>query len=330
MGVGEGVTYPSIQNLVRRWVPESSRSRALAFIYSGHQLGTIASYLLAPLLIAQFGWPSVFWIFGSLGFVWLLGWIPLVKNDPSQAALGARKPAAAAAAAPEPPLRVQDVPWGQFFTNPAFWAIVSAQVTASVGNCLSFSWLPTFYNQVYGVDVMQSSAFTIIPFVATVAATNASGWIADGLVNNQVLDKTSTRKLMQAIASFGPAVVLLKLAGDQAGGVGAHSLTDAVAMITVWLALCGFSAAGYASNPQDISSKYSGILFGLSNGLASIAGSVSIYLTGQVLHTTHDWGLVFESAAACYVVGALAYLKWASCQEQFGGEGAAPPNAKRG
>ena len=35
MGVGEGVTYPSIQNLARRWVPEQKRSRALAFIYSG-------------------------------------------------------------------------------------------------------------------------------------------------------------------------------------------------------------------------------------------------------------------------------------------------------
>jgi MFS family permease len=35
MGVGEGVTYPSIQNLARKWVPEAKRSRALAFIYSG-------------------------------------------------------------------------------------------------------------------------------------------------------------------------------------------------------------------------------------------------------------------------------------------------------
>lgn len=51
MGVGEGVTYPSIQNLARKWVPEAKRSRALAFIYSGHQLGTIGSYLLCPLLI---------------------------------------------------------------------------------------------------------------------------------------------------------------------------------------------------------------------------------------------------------------------------------------
>lgn len=48
------------------------------------------------------------------------------------------------------------------------------------------SWLPTFYHQVYGVDVAGSSAYSVLPFVVTVAATNAAGWIADGLVNNKV------------------------------------------------------------------------------------------------------------------------------------------------
>lgn len=33
--------------------------------------------------------------------------------------------------------------------------------------------------------------------------------------HRQVLDKTRTRKLMQAIASLGPAVCLVKLAADQ-------------------------------------------------------------------------------------------------------------------
>ena len=47
---------------------------------------------------------------------------------------------------------------------------------------------------------------------------------------------------------------------------------------------------------------------------------MSIYATGQVLHYTHDWSLVFEVAAGLYAVGALAYLSWASCEEQFGSE----------
>jgi len=135
------------------------------------------------------------------------------------------------------------------------------------------------------------------------------------------MDKTTTRKLMQAIAGLGPAVCLLKLAADQVralsgwvtwlgavcspagllacllprhahacvfthivvpfatplacqqgqGSVG--SLPEAAALVTAWVSLCGFSAAGYGSNHQDISRQYSGILYGLSNGLASVAAS---------------------------------------------------------
>lgn len=51
--------------------------------------------------------------------------------------------------------------------------------------------------------------------------------------------------------------------------------------------------------------------------------AVSIYATGQVLHYTHDWSLVFEVAAGLYAAGALAYLTCASCEEQFATDGAA-------
>lgn len=232
MGVGEGVTYPSIQNLVRRWVPEDSRSRALSFIYSGeaprwrqggddgasgtqaphslgnfatlsqhawvpcwelaaacslqlldpqhcirstyqqllvlpltpppassplclppagHQLGTIASYLLAPYLISHYGWESVFWVFGSLGLPWALAWMLTVRNSPADQPPLLSKvepaPKAVAAVAAEEPLRLQDVPWGKFFTNPAFLATVAAQVCVGAVfalfgcSCMQLQWV---------------------------------------------------------------------------------------------------------------------------------------------------------------------------------------------
>ncbi len=77
----------------------------------------------------------------------------------------------------------------------------------------------------------------------------------------------------QTIASLGPAACLFKLATDTS--TGSASLEEAAIMVTAWLALGGFSSAGYGSNHADISGKYAGILYGLSNGLASIAASVS-------------------------------------------------------
>lgn len=65
-----------------KWIPRSSRSRALASTYAGAQAGTIVSLVTAPAIITNFGWPAVFWIYGAVGFVWLAAWQPLVKDEP--------------------------------------------------------------------------------------------------------------------------------------------------------------------------------------------------------------------------------------------------------
>lgn len=312
MGIGEGVAYPAIQNIVRSTVPDAMRSRCLSFIYSGHQLGTIASYVSSPLIITSFGWQTVFWGFGSLGFVWLSAWIPLVMagsfgNGGASLLHGEKKHT--------PPM--DEVPWKKIFKSKSFSAIVAAQATVGIGSGLSFSWLPTYFSEQFHVDSSQAAYLCLVPFAATVVATNVSGWIADGLVNNGHIGLTKTRKLMQSIASFGPAACLLRLActSTQPSESG---LGDAVLLVTAWLALGGFSAAGYGSNHQDLSRKWAGMLFGLSNGIASIAGSASIYATGLVLNKSHnDWGLIFEAAAIFYILGAVVYMKFASCEEEF-------------
>jgi len=318
MGVGEGVAYPSIQNIVRGHVPDYLRSRSLSLIYSGHQLGTIVSYLASPALMSTFGWQSVFWIFGSLGFVWLTGWIPMILHY-KQPIAKSRSPGLGQKISSIN--SEEKIPWRTIATSRSFWAIVCAQVSTGVGAGLSFSWLPTYFSELYHIDSSQAAYLCLLPFSATVVATNCSGWIADGLVNNGRLTLTQTRKLMQAIASFGPAVCLMRLGctSDMAlepsmnNGIG-----SAVILVTCWLALGGFSAAGYGTNHQDLSKKWAGMLFGLSNGLASIAGSASIYATGLILqHSNNDWNFIFESAAVIYLIGAVLYIKFASCEEEF-------------
>lgn len=326
MGIGEGVAYPSIQNIVRESVPRQIRTRSLSFIYSGHQLGTIASYLSSPSIMAAYGWPTVFWSFGSLGFLWLSAWIPLsyaASNRSVARDRTAGKPAptlsfpttdndetSEGVAASDAP-----IPWRKIASSPAVWAIVAAQVTVGIGSGLSFSWLPTYFTSQFGVESDQASYLCLIPFAVTVVATNCAGWIADGLVNNGRFTRTQTRKVMQSIASFGPALCLLSLSSESHN---TDNLQGAVVLVTAWLALGGFSAAGYGSNHQDLSRKYSGMLFGLSNGLASIAGSASIYATGLILsNNNNDWSLIFQLAAGFYILGCLIYLAWASSEEEF-------------
>ncbi len=74
MGVGEGVTFPSIYALFGRWIPESVRSRAIGILFSMIPLGSVFALLTTPWIVTHYGWEMGFYLFGAVGFVWWLFW----------------------------------------------------------------------------------------------------------------------------------------------------------------------------------------------------------------------------------------------------------------
>ncbi|KAL6179715.1 hypothetical protein ACLB2K_046387 [Fragaria x ananassa] len=73
-----------MNNIMSKWIPESERSRALALVYSGMYIGSVTGFAFSPFLIHQFGWPSVFYSFGSLGIVWFAVWLSKAYSSPAE------------------------------------------------------------------------------------------------------------------------------------------------------------------------------------------------------------------------------------------------------
>lgn len=69
---------PAMNNILSKWIPVVERSRSLALVYSGMYLGSVTGLAFSPLLIQKFGWPSVFYAFGSLGSIWFALWLKKV------------------------------------------------------------------------------------------------------------------------------------------------------------------------------------------------------------------------------------------------------------
>lgn len=150
----------------------------------------------------------------------------------------------------------------------------------------------------------------------TVVVNNSAGWAADELANSGRLSMTRTRKLMQTIGVVGPALCLLYLAlGHQ--DTGELRLGEAAALMTGTIAIGGFQSAGFASNHQDISSRYASVLFGITNAASSLMGTFSVFATGLILDATHSWSLVFEGVAVIYLLGGIAFVTLASAEQQF-------------
>ncbi|GIL70600.1 hypothetical protein Vretimale_3718 [Volvox reticuliferus] len=315
MGLGEGVAYPTMQAIIKGWVPLERRSRSLSLMYSGHQVGSIVSLLWSPIIIASAGVDVMFYVYGAMGFIWLAIWEPCISQDPPL--LHDHRPQ------PPAPPRLSDLPWGKIFSNRVFWALMVCHSTFGVIYNTAISWMPRYYNSEFGLDVRSSSFLSVLPWLAMAAGTNISGWLADFLINRKLLSTSHTRKLLQVVGSAGPAICLLYLAwgtpnGQEGKGVPQQAqLTNAVVLLVLTMALLGFQAGGFASTHQDIATRLASVLFGTTNASASLAGSAFVYAVGVILDRTQSWARVFELIASCCLTSAAIFVVFATSEPQF-------------
>mmetsp|Transcript_1686 Transcript_1686/g.4204 ORF Transcript_1686/g.4204 Transcript_1686/m.4204 type:complete len:441 (+) Transcript_1686:79-1401(+) len=312
MGLGEGVAFPTMQAIVKGWVPLEKRSRALSLIYSGHQIGSILSLLISPYLLNSGGAPLLFSVYGSLGFVWLLAWHPLVQADPQQQQLGANKDKGQLGTAGVPSL--SDVPLARFCRSKAVWAIAIAH--SNFGNTYSIiiAWLPTFYSEFLGLDMKHSAWCSILPWAAMAAGTLMSGYIADRLIAAKNLNTSQVRKLLQSLGCCGPAACFLYLACGPSKG----SLHGAVLSMSLAMGSLGLQAGGFGSNHQDVAAaRIAPILFGITSFCASMAGSVGVLVVGRVLDVFRSWSVAFFAIAGINLATAFLFQRLSSSDLQF-------------
>jgi ACS family sodium-dependent inorganic phosphate cotransporter len=133
-----------------------------------------------------------------------------------------------------------------------------------------------------------------------------AGALADQLLTTQGWSVRSVRVGLQLVGMLGPAACLMAAVSPIVGG----SAATASALITVGLGLSALSLGAVSVNHLDIAPRHAGMVFGAGNTAATLAGLVSVPLTGWVLQRTASWPLVFGLIAAHFVVGSVLWTAW--------------------
>jgi ACS family sodium-dependent inorganic phosphate cotransporter len=309
MGLGEGITFPSIYSLFGRWLPKSETSRAVGVVFSAIPLGSVFALLATPAIVIAWGWPWAFYSFGAVGAVWWWFWHRRIAVHPDahpdiadhERALITRDAAPRESAAPPP--------WGRLLKSPAVWAIVVCHFCNNWGGYVLLAWMPTYITQALGVDYAAVGLFAMIPSLLSFLFLNVAGTVTDRLLEHG-LDVTRVRKTMQTIGFGGSAVVLMTVGYVQDAAM-------AIAVMSIGSVIGAFASCGFAVNHLDLAPRHAGVLMGLSNTAGTIPGIVGVTVSGFILQATGSWVLVFQVAAAIYVFGLVFYLLFASGRREF-------------
>lgn len=286
LGLGEAAVFPASINMLARWVPVASRSRATAFFSSGLSLGTMVSFPLTGWLVRDFGWPVPFYLFGAVGFVWAAVWFTKVgggRGIPEESATASRS-----------------IPWRALLSTPAVWGIIVAHFCSNWCLYVMLAWLPSYFKTTFGLSLANAGLLSAAPWAAYFVMANVGGWWADRLIRNG-RSTTFVRKLMQVSALVGIAtcMLLLPLAGSATTGM----ILMCCAGGTMSLCLSGFAA-----NPFDVAPRYADVVWGLSNTFGTMPGIFGVAVTGWLVDQTGSFNAPLMLTAAVSVVGAIVYL----------------------
>jgi len=309
LGLGEGVNFPAVHSLTARWMPPSEHARVLALNFSAMSLGTTVALALSPIIIAAFGWPALFYISGGIGALWVVAWWMTTASRPedSHRISAAELEMIVARRAAQP--HAESVPWNAIVREKAVWAIVAAHFCSNFGFNILLLWMPTYLNHTFHVPLEHVGSYALIPWIATFATVNCAGWFSDWMRANGA-GVGNLRKAMQGTAFALGAAPLIALPLASSPGA-------AVAMLTISAAANGIGLAAYGVNHLDVGPTYAGILMGISNSIATLAGTIGVAAAGFIAQSTGSFSAVFRMIAAVYCAGMIVYIAWGSGERKL-------------
>ena len=318
MGVAEAVTWPSIYSLYSRWVHPDRRASAVGLMNSGISGGSVIALICTPWLISVWSWQGAFYLYGLLGVIWFVVWAPLARSRPADktdwdtpnaASATAEAGSAtdrndASAQTVYPRLTVRGM-----LRSRAVWAIAIAHICINWSLYLVLSWFPTFVNRELGADLQLAGFLALAPTIVSLIMAPLAGRLFDRLVARG-RDRLKVRRTMQSLAFVGITAAMMAITLTD-------SLILSVTVITLSNALTAFSIGGFATNHLDIAPNQSGLLMGVTNTLAAVSSSASVFVSGWIQDLSGGWDAVFLTAAGVSVFGAIIYASLAGVEREF-------------
>ncbi|XP_050079516.1 putative inorganic phosphate cotransporter [Anopheles maculipalpis] len=315
IGLLSGCVYPTLHNLISRWIPPNEKSKAVACIAGGSTFGTVITWPVAGLLTEHFGWMYAFYVPAALSA--LIGgiWLWLIADSPSEhktitkeerdlieASFGNTVSKTKA----KPPLL-------EVVTSVPFIALILSHYSSFWGLNFFVTQAPKFINEVLGFNLTNAGFLSSLPYLARMFSGFFFGYIGDWLRRREFMTVTALRKSFIVFSHFLPGAFLIALP---------FIAQDPIVTVSCIVACLGFNGASTITNlvnAQDLAPNFAATLYGMMNFLATTAGflaPMTVAFFTKEKNTMEEWKYVFLLTAGFYIVSGIAFVIFGSGKVQ--------------
>ena len=281
LGVGESISFPGSSKIIARHVPPERRGVANASVAMGIALGPAAGTLAGGLIVASWGWRTMFVVFGIVTLTWLFPWKQAVRTLWT------------AAPTDEGPR----VPPAKLIGN---WALWSMSIVHCLGNyCFYFllAWLPLFLVQSRGFSITEMTLLATLGYATQGACAFAYGHFSDWWTRSGRSEEMCRRWMMVASQALAAAAIL------------ALAFVHSALSIAILLCLAGAASASLSLNLYAVAQMFAGpraagTWIGVQNAFGNLSGIFGPIVTGIVVQRA-GYESAFVLTAAIAALGAI-------------------------
>jgi ACS family hexuronate transporter-like MFS transporter len=285
LGVSEGPSFPALTGAVSHWLSPHERATALGYALLAVPLALAIGGPLCTELLGWLDWRLTFAALFILSIAWVPLWYFLFRDNPADsrfvnaaelAYIRTSDPSVSAAPTAVPKSWPEPGVLKALLTNRTLLANTWAYFVYGYFLFFFMTWLPSYLERAYGLDLRTVGLFTVLPWLAAVVVLWLLGRWSDHLLKTTGRLRIA-RSYLIAGSQFVAALAVIPVALT-------NNLALAIAGITVAVAASmGTGAAYYAIN-VDIVPQRAATALGIMNFAFAIAGFLAPAITGWVLN----------------------------------------------
>jgi len=284
MGLAQGAVHPATHALLAKWSPADERGILGTLCYSGAQFGTVVMLATSGFIAdSVLGWPSIFYLGGAAGFLWMIFWYLFSASTPEEHRLISPEELkfiteSRSDGKMQSAEKLAPTPWKAIFSSMAFLSLLVVHCTHMFGYWLLLMQIPTYMKKVYDVDIKKGALLSSLPYMTMLLLSFFFVWLSKVLQRKEGMSLSFNRKIFNSIGHWIPMLSLIAL-----GYVPTDNAPLAVTLLTLTVGISGATYLGFQVNHIDLSPNYAGTLMGLTNGAANVMSGVAPLIVGQIV-----------------------------------------------
>jgi MFS family permease len=312
-GMGQSACFAALTRISRHWFPSAIRTsmQGLVNVFFG-RVGGLSSYALFGFLligVLELDWRLATYLLAALGIVnALLFWV-VFRNSPEQhrrvndaerAVIAGRVPTGEVPAAP-PRMTARQMLGSLTPRGLVNLVALNVQsILSTFADNIYSNWIPFFLWRVHSLEFKEMGIYSALPLLG-----GALGGFVGGALNDYFIRKTGNRRWSRSgVACFGKSMAAVLLVS----ALWVYDNPYAFCGLLFFVKLFGdWSLTTSYGVVTDIGGRATASVFALNNAIAGIGSITAPVIFGFVAHY-YGWPVVFQVAAAAYLLCALSWL----------------------